>query len=98
MGGTAIGTAINTDPEYRQLVVNALSKISSIDFVCVQNLIEATSNTGAFVMFSHVMKRIAVKISKICNDLHLLSSGPRAGLNEINLHPYSPDHQLCLAR
>nr|WP_305884235.1 aspartate ammonia-lyase [Microbulbifer okhotskensis] len=94
MGGTAIGTGINTDPEYRQLVVNALSKISSIDFVCAENLVEATSDMGAFVMFSGVMKRIAVKISKICSDLRLLSSGPRAGFNEINLPPMQPGSSI----
>ncbi|MDP5210634.1 aspartate ammonia-lyase [Microbulbifer sp. 2205BS26-8] len=94
MGGTAIGTGINTDPGYRQLVVKALSEISSIDFVCAENLVEATSDTGAFVMFSGVMKRIAVKISKICNDLRLLSSGPRAGLNEINLPPMQPGSSI----
>ncbi|WP_444901185.1 aspartate ammonia-lyase [Microbulbifer sp. SSSA007] len=94
MGGTAIGTGINTDPEYRQLVVSALSEISGIDFVCAENLVEATSDMGAFVMFSGVMKRIAVKISKICSDLRLLSSGPRAGLNEINLPPMQPGSSI----
>ncbi|WP_323844793.1 aspartate ammonia-lyase [Microbulbifer magnicolonia] len=94
MGGTAIGTGINTDPAYRQLVVDALSEISGIDFVCAENLVEATSDMGAFVMFSGVMKRIAVKISKICSDLRLLSSGPRAGLNEINLPPMQPGSSI----
>ncbi|AMX02238.1 aspartate ammonia-lyase [Microbulbifer thermotolerans] len=94
MGGTAIGTGINTDPDYGQLVVAALSDISGIDFVCAENLVEATSDTGAFVIFSGVMKRIAVKISKICNDLRLLSSGPRAGLNEINLPPMQPGSSI----
>ncbi|WP_444943832.1 aspartate ammonia-lyase [Microbulbifer sp. ZKSA006] len=94
MGGTAIGTGINTDPAYRQLVVNALSEISGIDFVCAENLVEATSDMGAFVMFSGVMKRIAVKISKICSDLRLISSGPRAGLNEINLPPMQPGSSI----
>ncbi|WP_413662804.1 aspartate ammonia-lyase [Microbulbifer sp. CNSA002] len=94
MGGTAIGTGINTDPEYRQLVVNALSEISGIDFICAENLVEATSDMGAFVMFSGVMKRIAVKISKICSDLRLISSGPRAGLNEINLPPMQPGSSI----
>jgi len=94
MGGTAIGTGINTDPDYRQLVVDALSDISGVDFVCAANLVEATSDMGAFVMFSGVMKRIAVKISKICSDLRLLSSGPRAGLNEINLPPMQPGSSI----
>ncbi|WP_346836875.1 aspartate ammonia-lyase [Microbulbifer sp. SAOS-129_SWC] len=94
MGGTAIGTGINTDPDYRQMVVDALSEISAIDFVCASNLVEATSDMGAFVMFSGVLKRIAVKISKICSDLRLLSSGPRAGLNEINLPPMQPGSSI----
>ncbi|SHE84060.1 aspartate ammonia-lyase [Microbulbifer donghaiensis] len=94
MGGTAIGTGINTDPAYRQLVVDALSEISGIEFICAENLVEATSDMGAFVMFSGVMKRIAVKISKICSDLRLLSSGPRAGFNEINLPPMQPGSSI----
>ncbi|MFC6632188.1 aspartate ammonia-lyase [Microbulbifer taiwanensis] len=94
LGGTAIGTGINTDPAYRELVVGALSEISGVDFVCAENLVEATSDMGAFVIFSGVMKRIAVKISKICSDLRLLSSGPRAGLNEINLPPMQPGSSI----
>ncbi len=85
MGATAIGTGINTDPRYAQLVCNHLSRITGIDLVTAPHLVEATSDTGVFVQLSGVLKRIAVKLSKICNDLRLLSSGPTAGLGEINL-------------
>jgi aspartate ammonia-lyase len=87
LGATAIGTGINTDPRYSKLVVEELSAISGHKLVLAPNLIEATSNMEAFVLFSGVLKTIAVKISKICNDLRLLSSGPRTGFGEINLPP-----------
>jgi aspartate ammonia-lyase len=87
MGATAIGTGINTDPGYASMVVAELSRASGIDFILAADLVEATSDTGAYVMFSSVLKRVAVKISKVCNDLRLLSSGPRAGFGEINLPP-----------
>jgi len=94
LGATAIGTGINTDPEYASLAVVELAKISGLELVPASNLIEATSDMGAFVTFSGVLKRVAVKISKICNDLRLLSSGPRAGLNEINLPPMQPGSSI----
>jgi len=94
MGATAIGTGINTDPDYARLVVEELSKISGHPMVLAADLIEATSDCGAFVMFSGVLKRVAVKISKICNDLRLLSSGPRAGFGEINLPPMQPGSSI----
>jgi aspartate ammonia-lyase len=94
LGGTAIGTGINADPEYPQLVVRELARISGLDLVLAPNLVEATPDTGAFVMFSGVLKRIAVKLSKMCNDLRLLSSGPRCGLNEINLPPMQPGSSI----
>jgi len=87
MGATAIGTGINTDPDYAALIVAELSKVSGIEFILAADLVEATSDTGAYVMFSSVLKRVAVKISKVCNDLRLLSSGPRTGIGEINLPP-----------
>lgn len=87
LGGTAIGTSVNTPPDYPKIAVEELSKIVGFDLKLARNLIEASSDLGAFVMFSGVLKRIAVKLSKICNDLRLLSSGPRAGLGEINLPP-----------
>lgn len=85
LGGTAIGTKINTPDGYPQLVVRELSRLCEHDFVLAENLIEATSDTGVFVSTSSVLKRFATKISKISSDLRLLSSGPRAGLGEINL-------------
>ena len=94
LGATAIGTGINTDPDYAPLVVSELSEISGESLVLAADLIEATSDTGAFVTFSGVLKRIAVKVSKICNDLRLLSSGPRAGLGEINLPPVQPGSSI----
>ncbi|MBW4021572.1 MAG: aspartate ammonia-lyase [Proteobacteria bacterium] len=87
LGATAIGTGINADPRYAPLVVEELSAISGHPLSLAPNLIEATSDMGAFVLFSGVLKRIAVKLSKICNDLRLLSSGPRTGFGEINLPP-----------
>ncbi|HEU0306694.1 MAG TPA: aspartate ammonia-lyase [Lysobacter sp.] len=94
MGATAIGTGINTDPDYARLVVDELSTISGHPMVLAVDLIEATSDCGAFVMFSGVLRRVAVKISKICNDLRLLSSGPRAGFGEINLPPMQPGSSI----
>jgi aspartate ammonia-lyase len=85
LGATAIGTGITADPRYPSLVVEELARLSSEPIVLAPNLIEATSDMGAFVLFSGLLKRIAVKLSKICNDLRLLSSGPRAGFGEIML-------------
>ena len=85
LGATAIGTGINAHPDYAGLVCRRLSAITGIPLVTSPNLIEATQDCGAFVQVSGVLKRVAVKLSKTCNDLRLLSSGPRAGLNEINL-------------
>ena len=87
MGATAIGTGINAPPDYAALVCRRLSEITGIALLTAPNLIEATQDCGAFVQLSGVLKRVAVKLSKTCNDLRLLSSGPRAGLNEINLPP-----------
>jgi aspartate ammonia-lyase len=87
LGATAIGTGITAHPEYAALVCRRLAEITGIKLVTAQNLVEATQDAGAFVQVSGVLKRVAVKLSKICNDLRLLSSGPRAGLNEINLPP-----------
>jgi aspartate ammonia-lyase len=87
LGATAIGTGITAHPEYARRACAALGRITKIDLITAPNLIEATQDCGAFVQISGVLKRIAVKLSKTCNDLRLLSSGPRAGLNEINLPP-----------
>jgi aspartate ammonia-lyase len=85
LGGTAIGTGINSHPDYAALVCRYLSEIRGIALITAPDLVEATQDCGAFVQPSGVLKRIAIKLSKTCNDLRLLSSGPRAGLNEINL-------------
>jgi aspartate ammonia-lyase len=87
LGGTAIGTGINTPADYSPTAIRHLAAISGVPLVPAGDLIEATSDMGAFVMFSGVLKRIAVKLSKICNDLRLLNSGPRAGFGEIKLPP-----------
>jgi len=85
LGATAIGTGINTDPEYAGLACRHLSDLSGLPLKRAHNMIEATQDTGAFVQLSGVLKRIAAKLSKTCNDLRLLSSGPQAGFGEINL-------------
>jgi aspartate ammonia-lyase len=85
LGATAIGTGITAHPDYAALVCRKLSDITGISLMTARNLVEATQDAGSFVQLSGVLKRIAVKLSKTCNDLRLLSSGPRAGLNEINL-------------
>ncbi len=90
MGGTAIGTGINADPRYSEIVTRHLAEISGYPVVLAADLVEATQDTGAFIMYSSAIKRLAVKLSKISNDLRLLSSGPRAGFNEINLPPMQP--------
>ncbi len=94
MGATAIGTGINTDPRYAERVCAHLAEVTGQALVTAPDLIEATSDTGAFVQLSGVLKRVAVKLSKICNDLRLLSSGPRAGFNEINLPPMQPGSSI----
>jgi aspartate ammonia-lyase len=94
MGATAIGTGINSPPEYTRVVTEALRTLTAIPVVTSANLIEATWDTGAYVQISAVLKRVAVKICKICNDLRLLSSGPRCGLNEINLPALQPGSSI----
>ena len=85
LGATAIGTGVNAPKGFSEISVNYLSQLTKASFVRATNLIEATSDCGAYVMISGALKRTAVKLSKICNDIRLLSSGPRCGLNEINL-------------
>lgn len=94
MGATAIGTGINADPRYSPLVIKHLRNITDLDITIAENLVEATQDTGAFIMFSSALKRLAIKLSKIMNDLRLLSSGPRAGLNEINLPAVQPGSSI----
>ncbi|WP_420337116.1 aspartate ammonia-lyase [Roseibium sp.] len=85
LGGTAIGTMINTPEGYQDRVISNLREIANTHLIAAGNLIEASSDLGAFVLYSSTLKRIGVKLSKICNDLRLLSSGPRAGIGEIRL-------------
>lgn len=94
LGATAIGTGINTKSNYKRKVISNLREVTGIDYVTASNLIEATQDTGAFVHISGILKRVAIKISKICNDLRLLSSGPRAGFNEINLPKVQPGSSI----
>ena len=87
LGATAIGTGINCASGLRGAGVPAPRRFTGIPLMTAPNLVEATQDCGAFVQLSGVLKRVAVKLSKTCNDLRLLSSGPRAGLGEINLPP-----------
>jgi aspartate ammonia-lyase len=94
LGATAIGTGLNAHPLYAGMVVQQLRELTGIPVVKASNLVEATQDTGAYVQLSGVLKRVAVKLSKISNDLRLLSSGPRAGLHEINLPPMAPGSSI----
>jgi aspartate ammonia-lyase len=94
MGATAIGTRINAPEGYPELCVKHLANISGLHVTLASDLIEATSDTGAYVLISGTLKRSAIKISKICNDLRLLSSGPRTGFNEINLPKLQPGSSI----
>jgi aspartate ammonia-lyase len=94
MGATAIGTGINAPNGYAEKVRAHLSEITGIALITAPDLVEATADTGVFVQLSGVLKRCAVKLSKICNDLRLLSSGPRAGFGEINLPPMQPGSSI----
>ncbi len=94
LGGTAIGTGINTEVKYREYAIAALSEITQKQISSSPDLIEATSDMGDFVLLSSFLKRTATKLSKIANDLRLLSSGPRTGLNEIYLEPRQPGSSI----
>jgi aspartate ammonia-lyase len=94
LGATAIGTGINTKEHYRKLVIKNLRKVTGIDLDNSGDLIEATQDTGIFVHVSGLLKRVVIKMSKVANDLRLLSSGPRAGFNEINLPPLQPGSSI----
>jgi len=94
MGATAIGTGINTPSGYAEAVCRHLSAITGLPLLTAPDLIEATADTGVFVQLSGVLKRTATKVSKICNDLRLLASGPRAGLGEINLPAMQPGSSI----
>ena len=94
MGGTAIGTGLNAVAGYAELCTAKLCELTGEPFVKASDLVEATPDTGAYVSFSAALKRLAVKLSKICNDLRLMASGPRCGLHEINLPPMAPGSSI----
>jgi aspartate ammonia-lyase len=94
MGATAIGTGINSPPGYADLVTRLLAEATGLPLKKAPNLVEATQDSGAFAQMAATMKRAAVQVSKICNDLRWLSSGPRCGLNEINLPPMQPGSSI----
>lgn len=94
MGATAIGTGLNAPVGYAILCAKNLAEITGYPVISAPNLVEATPDTGSYVIYSSAMKRLAVKLSKICNDLRLLSSGPRAGFFEINLPPMQPGSSI----
>lgn len=94
MGATAIGTGLNAPKGYAEVVTRHLALLTGLPLVPSRNLIMATQDSGGFIELSGVLKRIAAKVSKICNDLRLLSSGPRAGINEINLPPMQPGSSI----
>jgi aspartate ammonia-lyase len=94
MGATAIGTGLNCHHKYPEICVRELAKLTGLDLELSKDLIAATPDTTGFVSYSSAVKRLAIKLSKICNDLRLLSSGPRAGFGEINLPPMQPGSSI----
>jgi len=94
MGATAIGTGLNAPAGYAHRCAKQLADISGLPIYLAEDLIEATQDTQAFVLYSACMKSLAIKLSKVCNDLRLLSSGPRCGLREINLPPKQPGSSI----
>lgn len=94
MGATAIGTGICAEPEYSGKCVEAMREITGLDFKLSGDLVGATSDTSCMVGYSSALRRVAVKINKICNDLRLLACGPRCGLSEFNLPPMQPGSSI----
>jgi aspartate ammonia-lyase len=94
MGATAIGTGICSKPGYSRACIDALRKVTGWDIVLADNLIEATSATSCMIQYSAAMKRLCIKTNKICNDLRLMSSGPRCGFNEIHLPERQPGSSI----
>lgn len=94
MGATAIGTGLNAVPGYAELCTKKLAELTGENFTLGKDLVEATPDTGDYVSYSGALKRLAVKLSKICNDLRLMASGPRCGLHEINLPPMAPGSSI----
>ena len=94
MGGTAIGTGLNAVPGFADLCTRKMSEFTGDELIKASDLVEATPDTGAYVSYSAALKRLAIKLSKICNDLRLMASGPRCGLHEINLPPMAPGSSI----
>jgi aspartate ammonia-lyase len=94
LGGTAIGTGIAADKHFSQVVVQELREVTGFPMVLADDLIEASSSVSSMLFFSGILRRVAVKVSKVCNDLRLLASGPRCGLGEINLPPMAPGSSI----
>ncbi len=94
LGATAIGTSVTAAPDYPELATRYLSELTGVKFILAGDLVEATSDTGAYVLLSGVLKRTSSKLTKICNDLRLLASGPRCGFNEINLPQMQPGSSI----
>ena len=94
MGGTAIGTGLNAVPGFAELCTRLMSEFTGDSFEKAPDLVEATPDTGAYVSYSAALKRLAVKLSKICNDLRLMASGPRCGLHEINRPAMAPGSSI----
>ena len=94
LGATAIGTTVTAHPGYPELATKYLSEITGTKFILAGDLIEATSDTGAYVLLSGVLKRTSSKLTKICNDIRLLASGPRCGFNEIHLPQMQPGSSI----
>ena len=94
LGATAIGTTVTAAPGYPELATKYLSELTGTQFILAGDLIEATSDTGAYVLLSGILKRTSVKLTKICNDIRLLASGPRCGFNEINLPQMQPGSSI----
>ncbi len=94
LGATAIGTTVTAAPGYPELATKYLSQLTGMKFILAGDLVEATSDTGAYVLLSGVLKRTSAKLTKICNDIRMLASGPRCGLNEINLPQMQPGSSI----
>jgi aspartate ammonia-lyase len=94
LGATAIGTTVTAAPGYPALATKYLSQLTGLPFILAGDLIEATSDTGAYVLLSGVLKRTSSKLTKICNDIRLLASGPRCGFNEIHLPQLQPGSSI----
>src|SRR5262244_1664441 len=94
LGATAIGTTVTAAPGYPELATKYLSELTGTQFILAGDLVEATSDTGAYVLLSGVLKRTSSKLTKICNDIRMLASGPRCGLHEINLPQMQPGSSI----